>query len=153
MHDCCRSRKGFGLEERHGTNDNDNSGGIFPNKFPYGRPPELSCALVGTLVRGFLSRGPASQRAVELIEQRQAYLWSTACGAQPIVVLGIKLCERYGGPLLYQFVQTHTACPCEVLEPLVCGGRQTNGECRHGSTPSKALATSATLPASVRKAS
>ena len=76
--------------------------GLIPNKFPYERPPELSCALVGTLIRGFLSRRPASERAVELIEQRQAHLWSTACGAQPIVVLGIKLCERYGGAFFYQ---------------------------------------------------
>src|ERR1700674_524003 len=102
------------------------------------------------LARGFLSRRPASERAVELIEQRQAHLWSTPCGAQPIVVLGIKLCERYGGPLLYQLVQTHTACPCEVLEPLVLGSRQTDGQCRHCSTPSKALTTSAKLPASGR---
>jgi hypothetical protein len=58
----------------------------------------------GTLTRGFLSRRPASERAVELIEQRQAHLGSTSCGAWPIVVLGIKLCERYGGPLLYQLV-------------------------------------------------
>jgi hypothetical protein len=48
----------------------------------------------------------------------KAYLWSTTYGAQPIVALGIKLCERHGGPLLYQFVQSHAACPCEVLEPL-----------------------------------
>src|SRR5258708_32432782 len=81
-------------------------------------PPELSCALAGTLTRGFLSRRPASERAVELIEQRQAHLWSTPCGAQPIVVLGIKLRERYGGPLLHQLVQTYTACPREVLETL-----------------------------------
>jgi hypothetical protein len=53
--------------------------------------PELSCTLVGTLTRGFLSRRPASERAVEFIEPRQAQLWSTPCGAQPIVVLGIKL--------------------------------------------------------------
>jgi len=33
---------------------------------------------------------------VELIEQRQAHLWSTACDAQPIVVFGIKLRESYG---------------------------------------------------------
>src|ERR1700678_2017826 len=88
---------------------------------------ELYCALVGTLARGFLSRWPAPQRAVELIEQPQAHFWSTACGAQPKVVLAIKLCERYGGPLFYEFVQTHTTCPCEVLEPLVLGRRQTNG--------------------------
>jgi hypothetical protein len=31
------------------------------------------------------------------IEQRQAHLWSTAYGAQPIMVLDIKLRERYGG--------------------------------------------------------
>src|SRR6267154_2796883 len=87
------------------------------------------CALAGTLTRGFLSRRPASARSVELIEQRQAHLWSTPCGAQPIVVLGIKLCERYGGPLLYQLVQTYTACPREVLEPLMLGSRQTDGQC------------------------
>src|ERR1700730_8390391 len=38
-----------GPEERHGINDNDNSEGISPNNPSYGRPPELSCALVGTL--------------------------------------------------------------------------------------------------------
>ena len=47
MHDCCRSRKGFGPEERHGINDTTTIRvRLFPNKFPYGRPPELSCALV-----------------------------------------------------------------------------------------------------------
>jgi len=50
-----------------------------------------------SLARGFLSRRPASECAVELIERRQAHLWLTACGTQPKVVLGIKLCERYGG--------------------------------------------------------
>jgi hypothetical protein len=61
----------------------------------------------------WLAFSPTGVRACgELIEPRQAHLWSTAYGAQPIVVLGIKLCERYVGPFLYQLVQTHTACPC-----------------------------------------
>jgi hypothetical protein len=41
---------------------------------------------LGTLACGFLSRRPAPERAVELIEQRQTHLWSTKCGGQPIVV-------------------------------------------------------------------
>jgi len=49
------------------------------------------------LARDILSRPPASEYAVECIEQRQAHLWSTAYGARPIMVLDIKLCERYAG--------------------------------------------------------
>jgi hypothetical protein len=59
----------------------------------------------------WLSFSPAGapERAVELVEQRLTHLWSTKCGAQPIVVLCIKLCERHSSPLLYQLVQTHTS--------------------------------------------
>jgi hypothetical protein len=69
-------------------------------------------ALWSVLGRGFLSRRPAPECLIEFIEQR----------------------ERYGGPFFYQLVQTHTACPREVLEPLVLRSRQTDGQYRHGST-------------------
>ena len=74
MRDCCPSRKGFGLEERHGIDDNDNSGGIFPNKFPYGRPPERNREpqnagaqlgpLLGVAVQEQLRTTPDDQNAV-----------------------------------------------------------------------------------------
>jgi hypothetical protein len=39
----------------------------------------------GALTRGFLSHRQVPERAVELIESRQAYRWSTTYDAQPIV--------------------------------------------------------------------
>lgn len=78
----------------------------------------IAFARVGTLARGFLSRRPAPERAVELIEECQTHLWATECGAQPIVILCIKLSEHHSRPLLYQLVQTHTSRPREVLESL-----------------------------------
>src|ERR1700730_12281765 len=54
-------------------------------------------AFRSVLARDLLYRPPASEYAVECIEQRQAHLWSTAYGAQPIMALDIKLCARYGG--------------------------------------------------------
>ena len=153
MHDCCRSRKGFGLEEHHGINDTTTiREGFFRTNLR--TDDRLSFPVIWSLLaRDSLTRRPAPECAIELIRQRVAHLRATVSGARPIVVLGMKLCARYGGPLLYQLVQTHTACPREVLEPLVLGSRQTDGQCRHGSTPSKVLATPTQTPRSTRSTS
>jgi hypothetical protein len=54
MHDCCRSRKGFGLEERHGINDTRTIwDGFFRTKFRTDHRLSFH-ALWSILARGFL---------------------------------------------------------------------------------------------------
>ena len=70
---------------------------------------------VFSAICAFLACCPAFECAIKFIEQRQSNLRPTARGPNPVVVLGIQLRKRYGGPLLHQFVQTHAACASERL--------------------------------------
>src|ERR1700722_17877041 len=100
MHDCCRSRKGFGLEERHGINDTTTiREGLFPNKSTYGRPPELSCVPLSPTGVGVCRRVYRAAPGPPLVDR----VWRAADNSSRH-----QTARALRWPLLYQLVQIHT---------------------------------------------